>query len=82
MYPTVKQVEDRELTRRILHTLCCHGILEVESRNVRVAGGVVTIRGQFPSERERWVCLEFCRHVAGVLRVVDQCQVGMALATI
>ena len=45
-----------------------------ESREIYLAvmGGTVVIRGQVMSHHEKRVYMECCRHVPGVVRVVDE----------
>jgi osmotically-inducible protein OsmY len=78
MYPTVEQVHDDELHRRIIGTLTGRGPWRLGPRQVTTTAGVATVRGRFASERDKLMCLEFCRHVAGVVRVVDNTHVGMS----
>jgi hypothetical protein len=40
--------------------------------HVTVFGGTVVVRGELPSLAEKGRCLEFCRLVPGVMRVVDE----------
>ena len=75
MYPTVTLAHDNELEHRILEFLYARGIANVEKMCVRVAGGVATVSGQVQTVHDRATCLECCRHVAGVLRVVDRTRI-------
>jgi hypothetical protein len=34
-------------------------------------GGHVVLKGTLPSTRAQWLCVECCRHVPGVIAVVD-----------
>src|SRR5579885_1643281 len=40
--------------------------------HVTVIGGTVVVRGKLPTEFEKHACLECCRRVPGVLRLVDE----------
>jgi len=40
--------------------------------HVTVIGGTMTVRGNLPTDFEKHVCLECCRRVPGVLRLVDE----------
>lgn len=75
MYPTLTLAHDDELEHRILEFLHARGIANVEKLCVRVAGGVATVSGQVQSLHDKVTCLECCRHVAGVLRVVDRTRI-------
>ena len=44
----------------------------MEDVHAEVEGGIVTLRGRVPSERDRSLCTDCCRHVPGVLRVIDE----------
>ena len=71
MYPTLVQADDGELKKRILISLQARGAHALESVELNVVGGVVTLSGRFATSHDRHFCLECCRHVAGVLRIVD-----------
>ena len=43
-----------------------------------VHGGVVVLNGVLPSEYDKWICVECCRRVAGVIRIMDRLQVRSA----
>jgi hypothetical protein len=38
---------------------------------LRADEGRVVLKGTFPSPRAPWLCVECCRHVPGVIAVVD-----------
>ena len=75
MYPTVTQAHDDELRRRIMNFLLARVVARVEQDQLKVTGGVVVISARLPSQHDKTVCLECCRHVAGVIRVVDRTHV-------
>lgn len=62
-------------TRLFLHT---RGICGAEQVAVKTAGGTVILCGELASRQDKWRCLECCRHVAGVIRVIDQLQISSA----
>jgi hypothetical protein len=69
----VRQPDD--LASRVVRSLFAHlgpiaGIVEVTAEC-----GTVTVRGQVPDPRVKWLCLECCRHVAGVNNLIDQLNV-------
>ena len=76
MYQTVVPIEVDALAQRT--TLCLHtrGICGAEQIVVRVVGCTVILCGQVPSLEAKRVCLECCRHVAGVIQVVDRLNVS------
>jgi hypothetical protein len=46
-------------------------IPEIQGIHVTVFGGSAVLRGKVRSSQEKRLCLECCRHVPGVTRVVD-----------
>jgi hypothetical protein len=60
-----------DLERRILNVLrarCVPGLVGLE---LSADGGQVVLKGILPSPRAQWLCVECCRHVPGVIAVVD-----------
>ena len=80
MFPTVVQVHDDDLEHRILEFLQVRGVADLANIRVKVSGGVATVRGRLSSSHEKQVFLECCRHVAGVVRVVEQTKVNASPA--
>ncbi|MBC8873609.1 MAG: BON domain-containing protein [Planctomycetes bacterium] len=78
MYPTLTQFDNEELTQRAIYSLHSRGVRGVERIAVKVTGGVVIVSGQLPSPDAKRLCLECCRRVAGVIRIVDQLHVPLA----
>lgn len=78
MYPTVLQAHDDQLRQRVIEFLASRGITCLERLEVNVVAAVVEVRGRAGSEQEKQLCLECCRHVAGVVRVVDRLTVKPA----
>lgn len=76
MYPTTVQWDNRDLARKIVAFLAARRLLDEVAIHVKADRGAIAIRGQVRSERERSICIECCRHVAGVVRVEDQLQVA------
>jgi len=75
MYPTMIQWNDQELARSITGFFQDRQLTDVTAIEIQAAGGVIVMRGRVGSERDRVLCLQCCRHVAGVVRVDDQLQV-------
>jgi osmotically-inducible protein OsmY len=42
------------------------GTIQVEIHN-----GTAILRGTVPSQSAKWRCVDCCRHVAGILNVID-----------
>lgn len=63
---------EEELQRRIKILWHSRGISGADGLEAIVSGSTVTVRGEVPSQHERWRCLECCRHVPGVRNVVDE----------
>jgi hypothetical protein len=62
---------DLELQRRIVNYLG-QRLPNVNTISVEIHSGTVILRGTVPSQSIQWRCLDCCRHVAGVLNVIDQ----------
>lgn len=78
MFPTVIQMHDDELRRRVIHFLVARGITHSAELQVTAARSVIVLRGQAGSEHEKLLALQCCRRVAGVVRVVDRLKVPPA----
>jgi osmotically-inducible protein OsmY len=76
MHETTSTLEDYELERRTIRVLHIRGICDAKQVVVKVASGTVIVCGELASREAKWRCLECCRHVAGVIRVVDQLRVS------
>ncbi len=48
------------------------GVPGRKSVRLDVRVGAVVIRGPLSSSRAKWLCIECCRHVAGVINLVDE----------
>ena len=67
---TVRQ--DDDLEHRIVNFLHGRHVPETEAVKVGVRGGTVVLSGQLHTQRAKWLCVECCRRVAGVIKLVDQ----------
>lgn len=76
MYGVTAIHDDGALARRASLCLRTRGICGADQVVIKVASGTVVLCGQLASRQEKRVCLECCRHVAGVIRVVDQLTVS------
>ena len=68
-------IEEFDLQRRVTNFLARRGI-PTQLLRVEEESGTVIVRGCLPSLHAKWLCLECCRHVAGVMAVVDDIEVG------
>ena len=62
--------EGHDLKWRILACFRCR-IPEVTGIHVAVFGSTAVLRGKVRSSHDKRLCLECCRHVPGVMKVVD-----------
>jgi hypothetical protein len=69
-------IQQNGLESRVVRSLYAHGVSMAESLEVKVNGGRVRVRGHLPDQHAKWLCLECCRHVAGVIKLIDQVEVG------
>ena len=69
-----------ELERRIANFLCQRRVPGRECLQLNVCGGVVAVSGKIPTRYARWLCIESCRRVAGVLRVIDNVKIEPAVS--
>ncbi len=63
---------NQELETRVLRFLYLKGVEDID---VEADGAVVTLRGRVFSERARRLCLDYCRHIPGVLHVQDELEI-------
>jgi len=68
-------IQQDGLESRVVRSLYAHGVSMAESLEVKVSGGRVRVRGHLPDQHAKWLCLECCRHVAGVIKLIDQVEV-------
>jgi hypothetical protein len=77
--PNVFNAEDAALKQRILRFLASMGVQELKNVDLEVTHGVATLCGRVVSPRDRWLCSNGAGRVAGVLRVIDQLEIGGSL---
>lgn len=66
---------ENELTgrvRRFLHDR----VPDSDGLSVETTGGTVILRGRMPSCHAKWLCLQCCQRVAGVIHIIDQLDVA------
>lgn len=61
-----------QLTRRVIRFLSDRQLPGWEGLEVDAEGGTILISGELPSSHSKWLCLECCRRVAGVVAVIDR----------
>jgi BON domain-containing protein len=67
---------DADLQTRITSHLETRGYPAFRDLTVAARKGVVTLDGWLPSYFVKQVAIETCRHIAGVMQVIDAIQVG------
>ena len=67
---------DSDLKRRVELFLQLKGVSSLPRLSIEVEGGQVLLQGTVRSFYERQLCL-CCKHVAGVLKVVDELKVEL-----
>ncbi len=70
---------DQNLERRVRNYLLLRHIDGLESIRFTVVNGNVLLRGVVSSPTTKWRICEGCRHVAGVLNVIDRLIVAPGL---
>jgi osmotically-inducible protein OsmY len=68
--------QDADLERRVVNFLLGYKIPALRGIEVRSDRGEVTLQGRVSSFYQRQLCISCCRHVAGVIDVVDRIQVA------
>lgn len=71
---------DTDLEHRLISFICQQQVPNGERVEFTARGGVVAVRGELPTARAKWLCIECSRRVAGVLQIVDQLRVAPATA--
>lgn len=82
VYETIATIRDEVLVRRVTLCLLTRGLCGAEQVAIKAVGGTVILCGELASRESKLECLECCRHVAGVVRVVDQLRLSMATKTV
>ena len=80
MYPMPRQLNDQELAKRVTNFLHLHQWPAASRIEVLATDGVVVLRGDAVPKQEQWLCIQYCQHVAGVMRVVDQLESPKTIA--
>ena len=74
-----REQSDTELERRLTNFLYQRRVPGAEHIQLVAQGGVVAISGRTPTRSAKWLCIECCRRVAGVIRVIDNVEVEAAV---
>ena len=67
--------DDVDLAHRLVNILHGRNVPGREAVQVDVRGGTVVVSGRLHSKHAKWLCIECCRHVAGVIKLVDEVDV-------
>jgi len=70
---------DIELERRLTNFLYQRHVPDVDCVWLDARGGVVVVSGELPSQHAKWLCIECCRRVAGVVKIIDEVEVAPAI---
>lgn len=76
--PMYRAAFDHELKRRFLNFMKTCGLRGLDTLEIQVMQGVVRIRGTLLSVSDRWLCIESCRRLFGVSKVIDEVVVAPA----
>ena len=79
MLPASRQIlADALLNRRVVRFLADRQVPDATELEVESHFGTVVVSGKVESRHDRWLCLECCRRVAGVIKLVDQLEIASA----
>ena len=67
--------EDAQLNRRVKNFLYDRHVPQAGGLQVESHLGTLVISGKLASRHDKWLCLECCRRVAGVVKLVDHVEV-------
>ena len=70
--------KDHDLEHRIVNFLQDRHVPECQGVQVKATVGTVIVSGQVSSAHSKWLCMECCRHVAGVIKLVDKVRIASA----
>lgn len=66
---------DELLNRRVQNFLHNRQVPQSQELAVESHCGTLVISGKLASEHDKWLCLECCRRVAGVVKLIDHVKV-------
>jgi osmotically-inducible protein OsmY len=70
--------KDRDLQSRVVNYLVGHRMPALRKIEVEARGGTVVLRGRVDSFYQKQLCLNCCRRVAGVIKLVEDVAVTSA----
>ena len=73
--------EDALLNRRVKNFLYDRHVPKADGLAVESHFGTLVISGTLASKHDKWLCLECCRRVAGVVKLIDQVRVPPVAAS-
>lgn len=73
---------DADLVRRLVSFVYQQRVPDGGCVQFAAHNGVVVVHGELPTPHAKWLCIECCRRVAGVMRVVDRLQVTAEHSTL
>jgi hypothetical protein len=71
---------DSELELRLANFLNQRGVPGADCIRLDAHGGVVAVSGGLPTRYAKWLCIECCRRVAGVIKVIDNMKIQPAIS--
>lgn len=72
---------DNDLKKRLVNVLHSRHVPGGEAVHFQVNSGTVVAWGPLRSAHAKWLCVECCRHVAGVIKFVDELVVELPRRT-
>jgi hypothetical protein len=69
---------DIDLEHRLANFLYQQNVPDTDCIRLDARGGVVVVSGELSSQHAKWLCIECCRRVAGVIKIVDELKVAPA----
>jgi hypothetical protein len=70
---------DVELVKRVANFLYQRRVPGGDCVRLVAQGGMIAISGRFPTRYAKWLCIECCRRVAGVVRVIDNVTIAASV---
>lgn len=67
-----KNKDDEDLEHRLVNFLHARHVPGSGEIGLDAHGGTVIVHGPLISAHAKWLCIECCRHVAGVINLVDE----------
>ena len=74
--------EDALLNRRVRNFLYDRHVPRAQGLNVESHFGTLVVSGKLASKHDKWLCLECCRRVAGVVKLIDNVKVSKPKRTL